>query len=115
MPILQDEDDGSALLPVGPWLAAREGEKPVSRALHMVQHACELGLMGHKRAAELTTRFLACSMPVFPLPRHSPTMLRQCCGARAAVQVGVYALHDSKRNLQFVGYARNIVLAVRVR
>lgn len=27
---MQDEDDGSALLPVGPWLAAREGEKPVS-------------------------------------------------------------------------------------
>lgn len=26
---LQGEDDGSALLPVGPWLAAREGEKPV--------------------------------------------------------------------------------------
>lgn len=44
---------------------------------------------------------------------------RQCgnniVGPRAAAQVGVYALHDSKRNLQFVGYARNIVLAVRVR
>ncbi|PRW61409.1 nifU chloroplastic isoform A [Chlorella sorokiniana] len=51
----EGEDDGSALLPVGPWLVAREGDKPV----------------------------------------------------------GVYALHDSKRNLQFVGYARNMVLAVR--
>lgn len=30
------------------------------------------------------------------------------------LQVGVYALHDSKRNVQYVGYARNMVLAVRV-
>lgn len=51
----EGEDDGSALLPVGPWLAAREVERPV----------------------------------------------------------GVYALHDSKRNMQYVGYARNMVLAVR--
>lgn len=28
--------------------------------------------------------------------------------------VGVYALYDDKRNLQYVGYARNMVLAVRV-
>lgn len=30
------------------------------------------------------------------------------------LQMGVYALHDSKRNMQYVGYARNMVLAVRV-
>lgn len=29
VPTVQGEDDGSALLPVGPWLAAREAEKPV--------------------------------------------------------------------------------------
>ena len=29
--------------------------------------------------------------------------------------VGVYALYDDKRNLQYVGYARNVVLAVKVR
>ena len=28
--------------------------------------------------------------------------------------LGVYALYDSKRNLQYVGYGRNIVLAVKV-
>ncbi len=28
--------------------------------------------------------------------------------------LGVYALYDSKRNMQFVGYGRNIVLAVKV-
>ena len=28
--------------------------------------------------------------------------------------VGVYALYDAKRNLQYVGYARNVVLAVKV-
>lgn len=56
-PSAQGEDDGSALLPVVAWLAAREGGgKPV----------------------------------------------------------GVYALSDARRNLQYVGYARNIVLAVRV-
>ena len=56
-PSAQGEDDGSALLPVAAWLAAREGGgKPV----------------------------------------------------------GVYALSDARRNLQYVGYARNIVLAVRV-
>lgn len=29
--------------------------------------------------------------------------------------VGVYALYDSRRNLQYVGYSRNVVLSVRVR
>jgi hypothetical protein len=28
--------------------------------------------------------------------------------------LGVYALYDSSRNAQYVGYSRNIVLAVRV-
>jgi hypothetical protein len=28
--------------------------------------------------------------------------------------LGVYAVYDSERNLQYVGYSRNIVLAVRV-
>ncbi len=41
-PAVQDEDDGSALLPVGPWLAAREGEKPVSRSLLSVHSAVGL-------------------------------------------------------------------------
>lgn len=49
------EDDGSSLLPVGPYLESRDGEKPV----------------------------------------------------------GVYALFDSRRHLQYVGYSRNIVLAVK--
>lgn len=31
-----------------------------------------------------------------------------------AKPVGVYALYDARRNLQYVGYARNMVLAVRV-
>lgn len=29
--------------------------------------------------------------------------------------VGVYALYDAKRNLQYVGFSRNMVLAVKVR
>jgi hypothetical protein len=29
--------------------------------------------------------------------------------------VGVYALYDDKRNLQYVGYSRNVPLAVKVR
>lgn len=41
-PVVQDEDDGSALLPVGPWLTAREGEKPVSRSLLSVHSAVGL-------------------------------------------------------------------------
>ncbi len=28
--------------------------------------------------------------------------------------LGVYALYDSSRNLQYVGYGRNIILAVKV-
>lgn len=28
--------------------------------------------------------------------------------------LGVYALYDSGRNLQYVGYARNIILAIKV-
>lgn len=28
--------------------------------------------------------------------------------------MGVYALHDSQRQLQYVGYSRNVVLAVQV-
>lgn len=29
--------------------------------------------------------------------------------------VGVYALYDARRNLQYVGYSRNVVLAIKVR
>lgn len=46
--------------------------------------------------------------------QHSLAVLVEAVGVPAAAQVGVYALHDSKRNLQYVGYARNMVLAVRV-
>ena len=28
--------------------------------------------------------------------------------------LGVYALYDASRNLQYVGYGRNIILAVKV-
>lgn len=35
-----------------------------------------------------------------------------CAGERP---LGVYALYDDKHNLQYVGYSRNIVLAVKVR
>ena len=28
--------------------------------------------------------------------------------------LGVYALYDTSRNLQYVGYGRNIILAVKV-
>jgi hypothetical protein len=28
--------------------------------------------------------------------------------------LGVYALYDAQRNLQYVGYARNMVLAIKV-
>lgn len=44
-----------------------------------------------------------------------------CCGVLCCVHIhagerplGVYALYDEKHNLQYVGYARNIVLAVKV-
>jgi hypothetical protein len=53
----QGEDDGTALVPVGAYLRAREGEKPL----------------------------------------------------------GVYALYDARRDLQYVGYARNMTLAVKAR
>lgn len=46
--------------------------------------------------------------------KHSLAVLVEAVGVPAAAQVGVYALHDSKRNLQYVGYARNMVLALRV-
>jgi hypothetical protein len=35
-------------------------------------------------------------------------------GREGEKPVGVYALYDSRRNLQYVGYGRNVVLAVRV-
>ncbi len=53
---MQGEDDGTTLVPVGPFLEAREGARPV----------------------------------------------------------GVYALYDSRRNIQYVGYSRNVVLAIKV-
>lgn len=55
-PPLQGEDDGKELLPVGEYLAQRDGEKPI----------------------------------------------------------GVYAVYDAWEHLQYVGYSRNIVLAVKV-
>ena len=54
---LQGEDDGSTVLPVGDYLEARDGERPV----------------------------------------------------------GVYALLDARHNTQYVGYSRNMVLAIKVR
>lgn len=53
---IQGEDDGQTILPVGDYLAGRDGEKPV----------------------------------------------------------GVYALYDARRELQYVGFARNMVLTVKV-
>lgn len=101
---LQGEDDGSALLPVGPWLAAREGEKPVR------QSSGGRGDVPTCLPATLRSCLANRWLPQRLVRWHRPTL----AGRPLLRQVGVYAVHDSKRNLQYVGYARNIVLAVRV-
>jgi hypothetical protein len=88
----QGEDDGESILPVGPYLQAREGECVC---------VCAQQLMG-----------------VWPDRGHVtiPAVLAMTllCGSTGETPLGVYALYDEGRALQYVGYARNIVRAVKV-
>jgi hypothetical protein len=56
---------------------------------------------------------LTCLVVLFAALRVLPVLLHHgCAGERP---LGVYALYDERHNLQYVGYSRNMVLAVKVR